>query len=80
MAHLAPLQQLSALTHLTVYNMHADAAAFVGTAAQLTGLKHLKLLSYCATLRLPGISLVQLTALTALELLEVDLRQGNELW
>jgi hypothetical protein len=65
------LQQLSALTHLRLYNVSTAVAAVVHVAVQLTGLKKLMLHGVS---RSECPALLQLTALTALEALEFRTR------
>jgi hypothetical protein len=64
-----PLLQLSGLTYLWVCDTGTAAAAVVSSAAQLTGLKHLAVT--CGRLCYSNHVLLQLTALTALEELEL---------
>jgi hypothetical protein len=69
---LQSLLQLSGLTRLAVCAVepaYGAEAALVEVAAQLTGLKELRL-----KMHLEGLTLLQLTALTALEQLHVDKR------
>jgi hypothetical protein len=70
---LESLKQLSALTHLHIAlpDDGLSAAAVVGSAAQLTGLKHLVLSDLSD---LTGPAVLQLTALTALQELQLDTR------
>jgi hypothetical protein len=63
-----PLLQLSELTCLKVEDVGAAAAAAVGVAAQLTGLKQL---AVSGLPQLTDPTLLQLTALTALEALNL---------
>jgi hypothetical protein len=68
-AALLPLLQLSALTHLAVYQEGAAEAAVVDVAAQLTGLKQL---TVSGLNKLADAALLQLTTLTALERLTIQ--------
>jgi hypothetical protein len=70
------LSQLTALADLAVSEAQSAPAAFVGAAAQLTGLRSLQLVSNCD---LTDPMLLQLTALTALERLELQSLQDETL-
>jgi hypothetical protein len=72
-ASCAPLLQLSALTDLTIdgWGKSAAVAAAVGVTAQLTGLKCLRLLGLP---QLTDPALLQLTALTVLDQLDLSSR------
>jgi hypothetical protein len=69
---LLPLLQLSALTHLGVFNIGPAAEAVVGVVGQLTSLKDLVLYD-CQ--QVPNAALMPLTALTTLE--ELELRSNH---
>jgi hypothetical protein len=68
-----PLLQLTALTHLQLTDVGAAAKGTVGVVAQLTGLKRLGMEGLP---QLPDPTLLQLTALTALE--ELDMTAGYD--
>jgi hypothetical protein len=71
------LHQLPALTHLEVYDVGALAAStVVFAAAQLTGLKSLRLQGFTQPWQVAQPLLLQLTALVALEQLEIKTAWG----
>jgi hypothetical protein len=71
---LLPLQQLPALTHLALHRVGATAAVVAGAVARLTGLKVLHVVDLS---NLTDPTLLQLTALTALEELHLDTSYGD---